>query len=100
MGISIMRQVRTQSQTYLGNIKLPGMTFIGAIYVVNKTPVKMAKKVSVKYTSKKLSLENSHDLINSIVEERVEDYLKNRLIDETNPNLGKRIEEAIRALHS
>ncbi|GAH67254.1 unnamed protein product, partial [marine sediment metagenome] len=31
---------------------LPGQTFIGAIKVVNKTPVKMTKKVSVKNTLK------------------------------------------------
>jgi len=34
---------------------LPGKTFIGAINVTNKTPVKMTKKVILKYTSKKLS---------------------------------------------
>lgn len=45
-------------------------------------------------------LENSHDLIDPIIEERVEDYLKNRLRDETDPILSKRIEETIIALHS
>jgi hypothetical protein len=62
MGISVIIQVRTQSLTYLGNAMLPGPTFIGAINVVNKTPVKMTKKVSVTYTSKKLSDGNSEDI--------------------------------------
>ena len=48
MGISVIIQVRTQTSTYLGNRMLPGQIFIGAIKVVNKTPVKMIKKVSVK----------------------------------------------------
>ena len=38
---------------------LAGKTLIGAIKVVNKTPVKMTKKVSVVHTSKKLSIKGS-----------------------------------------
>ena len=37
-------------------------------------------------------LENSHDLINSIVEERIEDYLKSRLDYEKNYHISKIIE--------
>ncbi|GAG97268.1 unnamed protein product [marine sediment metagenome] len=47
--------VSSQTSIYLGNIKLPGKIFIGAISVVKKTPVKTIKRVSVKNTLKKLS---------------------------------------------
>jgi len=48
MGISTISQVSTHTSTYLGNLRLPGQMFIGAIYVTNKVPVKIAKKVIVK----------------------------------------------------
>jgi len=62
MGTSIIRQVRTQSSTYLGNRMLPGKIFIGAINVTNKTPVKMTKKVIVKNRLKKLLAGKSDDI--------------------------------------
>ena len=55
MGISTIIHVSSQTSIYLGNIMLPGKTFIGAINVVNKTPVKTIKKVSLKNILKKLS---------------------------------------------
>jgi len=55
MGISTIIHVSSQTSIYLGNIKLPGQIFIGAINVVNKTPVKTIKKVSLKNILKKLS---------------------------------------------
>lgn len=55
MGISTISHIKRHTSTYLGNIILPGQTFNGAIIVVNKTPVKTAKKVILKYISKKLS---------------------------------------------
>lgn len=54
MGISTVIHKSSQTSTYLGNTKLPGQIFIGAINVVNNTPVKTTKKVILKYTSKKL----------------------------------------------
>jgi len=56
IGIStIIIHLSPQTSIYLGNIKLPGQIFIGAINVTNKTPVKIIKIVTVKNTLKKLS---------------------------------------------
>jgi len=44
-------------------------------------------------------LENSHDLTDSLDEERVREYLKSRLLHETDSHLRKRIEETIESLH-
>ena len=44
-------------------------------------------------------LENSHDFIDSFDEERVEEFLKNRLKYETDTHLCKKIEETIENLH-
>ena len=44
-------------------------------------------------------LENSYGFTDSFDEERVEEYLKNRLIHETDSNLRKKIEEKIENLH-
>ncbi|HDZ19453.1 hypothetical protein LCGC14_0658560 [marine sediment metagenome] len=44
-------------------------------------------------------LENSYDLIDSLIEERVEEYLKIRLRHTTNSQLRKKIEEKIEDLH-
>ena len=41
---------------------LPGKIFIGAINVVNKTPVKIIKRVTVKNILKKLSAGQSDDI--------------------------------------
>jgi hypothetical protein len=64
MGISTISHIKRHTSTYLGNIILPGQTFNGAIIVVNKTPVKTAKKVILKYISKKLGADDiftNHD---------------------------------------
>jgi len=53
-----MKHISSQTSTYLGNIMLPGKTFMGAINVKNNVPVKTTKKVSVVHTSKKLSAGN------------------------------------------
>ena len=58
MGISTIIHVSSHSLIYLGNRMLPGQIFIGAINVVNKTPVKTTKIVMVKNTSKKLSADD------------------------------------------
>lgn len=44
-------------------------------------------------------LENSHDLTHSLDKERVEGYLKIRLMDETDSHLCKKIETTIEGLH-
>jgi len=44
-------------------------------------------------------LKNSHDLTDSLDEERVGDYLKSRLVYETDLQLRKKIEEIIEDLH-
>ncbi len=54
MGISTIIHVSSQTSIYLGNIKLPGQIFIGAINVTNKAPVKTIKIVSVIIILKKL----------------------------------------------
>jgi len=54
-GTSTQKQLSSQTRSYLGNRILPGTTLNGAIYVNNRVPVKMTKKVIVKYISKKLS---------------------------------------------
>ena len=53
-GTSTQKQLSSQTRSYLGNRILPGTTLNGAIYVNNRVPVKMTKKVIVKYISKKL----------------------------------------------
>ena len=44
-------------------------------------------------------LENSYGFTDSFDEERVEEYLKNRLIHETDSNLRKKIKETIENFH-
>lgn len=63
MGTSTKWHLGSQTSTYLGYKRLAGKILIGAINVVNNTPMKTTTNVSVTYTSKKLF--DGNDIFNN-----------------------------------
>jgi len=82
MGISTIIHVSSQTSIYLGNIKLPGQIFIGAINVTSNIPVKTTKKVILKYTSKKLGSDDIFpNLEYKFTQEELRIVFKSSIID-------------------